>query len=220
MLAKLRAVAREMTCQFDEPPPCRSTAAVPLNAAGTTEAPVSNASDWVCVAPPAAVSPTNGARLHVTVRGRYVTVLRWDGALHCLDSVCYHAGGPLTAGDVEELPNGEACVVCPWHAYPVSLKTGEKWYRATEKAPDGKLIPAGWKSVGPRQRVHDVEDRPDGLFIRLQVAGAAVESDTWAHNNACGSRCATSGPPPKQGRSGHALASLASSRGADGKRLF
>ena len=187
--------------------------------ASTTEALVAD-SDWVCVAPPGAVSAANGARLHCTVRGRYVTILRWGGALHCLDSVCYHAGGPLTAGDIEELPNGEVCVVCPWHAYPVSLSTGEKWYRATEKGPEpGTLIPAGWKSVGPRQRVHDVEERAEGLFVRLKVAGAAVESDSWAFNDACGSRCATSGPPPKQGRSGHALA-LASSRGADGKRLF
>ena len=26
--------------------------------------------------------------------GRYVTVYNHQGRLHCLDSVCYHAGGP------------------------------------------------------------------------------------------------------------------------------
>jgi nitrite reductase/ring-hydroxylating ferredoxin subunit len=41
------------------------------------------------------------------------------------------AGGPLTAGDIEEV-DGKACVSCPWHAYKVTIETGEKLYRATE----------------------------------------------------------------------------------------
>jgi nitrite reductase/ring-hydroxylating ferredoxin subunit len=178
----------------------------------------------VRVADCSAVAPHNGARLHCCVKGRYISLLRWGGALHCLDSVCYHAGGPLTAGEIEELPNGVVCVLCPWHTYPVSIASGEKWYRATEKDADGKLVPTGWKSVGPRQRVHDVEERPvEGIFVRLRLDGAALESDSYAHNTVCGERCATSGPPPVTGRSGNVLkqsAALHSSRGADGKRLF
>jgi nitrite reductase/ring-hydroxylating ferredoxin subunit len=30
-------------------------------------------------------------------QGRYVTVLRLDGQLSCIDSVCFHAGGPLVS---------------------------------------------------------------------------------------------------------------------------
>jgi len=45
-----------------------------------------------------------------------VTVLKHDGQLYCLDSVCFHAGGPLALGDIEELPDGKACLKCPWCA--------------------------------------------------------------------------------------------------------
>lgn len=29
------------------------------------------------------------------VQGRYVSVLRLQGILHAIDSICFHAGGPL-----------------------------------------------------------------------------------------------------------------------------
>lgn len=29
------------------------------------------------------------------LQGRYVTVLRMDGMIYCIDSICFHAGGPL-----------------------------------------------------------------------------------------------------------------------------
>jgi hypothetical protein len=114
--------------------------------------------------------------------------------------------------------NGEACVLCPWHAYPVALATGEKLYRATEKNTEGKLVPAGWCSVGQRQRTHAVEERPDGLYVALSSEGA-FESDTYAHNQAAGERCATAQPPSKP-RSGAVFnRPLHSSRGGDGHAL-
>ena len=154
---------------------------------------------------------------------RFVSVLRYQGGLFCLDSVCYHAGGPLTAGDIEDC-GGEACVLCPWHAYPVSLRTGDKLYRATEKDADGRLVPAGWKSVGKRQRVHEVEERAgSGTYVRLALGGETHESDSYAHNAVCGQRCATTHGAPSQ-RSGSVLANarslaLHSSRGGDGRAL-
>lgn len=36
------------------------------------------------------------------LQGRYVTILRNDGVLTCIDSICFHAGGPL----VRRLPEG------------------------------------------------------------------------------------------------------------------
>lgn len=71
--------------------------------------------------------PLDGSRLHVTVRGRYVTIFRQRGVLSAIDSICYHAGGPLTKGplqDIEEL--GMTVVMCPWHNYPVSIDKGVK----------------------------------------------------------------------------------------------
>ncbi len=148
---------------------------------------------------------------------RFVSVIRYGSRLYCLDSVCYHAGGPLTAGDIEEC-NGEPCIICPWHAYPVALASGDKLYRATERNAEGKLVPAGWRSVGARQRTHEVKECADGLYVRLRTGGA-FESDSYAHNAACGARCTTAHKPSAP-RSGSVLnVPLHSSRGADGHAL-
>lgn len=132
-----------------------------------------------------------GDRKHVVVNGRYVSVVRGlDGRVHCLDSVCYHTGGPLLLGDIEEV-NGWECVRCPWHNYPVRLVDGAKAYKQMEAAEDGKLLPAGWKLSEHRQRVHAVEERGDGIFVRLSseervdrhaVEELECESDRWAYN--------------------------------------
>ena len=55
------------------------------------------------------------------IQGRYVSVLRLKGAIHAIDSVCFHAGGPLGIGEIEDL-NGKSCIVCPWHHYKVQCR--------------------------------------------------------------------------------------------------
>ena len=132
-----------------------------------------------------------GERAHARVGagGRFVSVLRHAGRLFAFDSVCYHAGGPLGLGDVEDV-DGRPCVACPWHHYQVALETGDKLYQALERTPDGKMVPGGWKSVGVRQRVHDVEERQgEGVFVRLQEDGG-VTSDGYAFDEVCGGRMA------------------------------
>ena len=57
---------------------------------------------------------------------------------------------------------------------------------------DKKLVPAGIESVGVRQRVHPVEERPEGIFVTLQLDGE-VESDKYAHNLHCAERAGTGG---------------------------
>mmetsp|Transcript_20002 Transcript_20002/g.65166 ORF Transcript_20002/g.65166 Transcript_20002/m.65166 type:complete len:173 (+) Transcript_20002:36-554(+) len=131
-----------------------------------------------------------GDRLHVSIEGRYVSLIRDRGELFCMDSICFHAGGPLTIGDIEDI-EGQRCVKCPWHHYYLTLKEGEKLYRATEFV-DGKLVPAGWKSVGQRHRVHAVEERADGLYVTLDPRPEGdVESDRYAFNAHCGERVAS-----------------------------
>lgn len=129
----------------------------------------------------------SGGRLHAHIEGRYVTVLQHHGNLHCLDSVCFHAGGPLALGDVEELPSGQACLKCPWHYYLIAIDTGEKWYQGTVAGPDGKLLPGPWKSVGQRQRTHKVEQRADGIYVQLNLEGQ-LASDEYSHKPECGLR--------------------------------
>ena len=68
-----------------------------------------------------------------------------EGKLHCIDAVCYHAGGPLTVGDIEEV-GGRACVRCPWHNYFVTIDTGEKLYQSLVRPADGgKMVPGKWE---------------------------------------------------------------------------
>jgi nitrite reductase/ring-hydroxylating ferredoxin subunit len=77
--------------------------------------------------------PEEGGRLHTCVEDRYITVFRSRGKLSCIDSVCHHAGGPLTDGpiqDIEEL--GITVVVCPWHRFMVSIDDGVKAFQGVD----------------------------------------------------------------------------------------
>ena len=91
--------------------------------------------------------------------------------MHCLDAVCYHAGGPLTEGDIEDF-GGVRCVTCPWHKYKVDLVTGQGLYLDLDR----KV-----KSKGIRQRAHEVEVRPgEGVFVRLSLESPPkVASDAY-----------------------------------------
>ena len=53
------------------------------------------------------------------LQGRSITFLRHKGQIHAFDSNCYHMGGPLAEGDIEELAGGHLCITCPWHKYKV-----------------------------------------------------------------------------------------------------
>ena len=64
-----------------------------------------------------------GDRFHGKVRDRYVSVIKHLEKLYCIDSVCFHMGGPLTAGDIEEI-KGNSCLICPWHKLKVCLEDG------------------------------------------------------------------------------------------------
>lgn len=56
-----------------------------------------------------------GSRIHTCIEGRYITIFKNKGKLSSIDSICHHAGGPLTLGkltDIEDL--GMTVVSCPW----------------------------------------------------------------------------------------------------------
>ena len=115
---------------------------------------------WHRVAAAANLSRSPGARLHVTVEGRYVSVIRSKAnprKLYCIDSICYHMGGPLTVGDIEDY-GGRECIVCPWHHYAVTLDDGAKMYQSLVMK-DGKMCPGDYKSINHQQRTHPVEIR-------------------------------------------------------------
>ena len=128
----------------------------------------------------------HGSKVHAEVKGRYVSVFNLRGKFYCLDAVCYHAGGPLTVGDVEDI-GGKACVVCPWHNYCVTVETGEKLYQALVRTEDGKMVAGGWDSIGVRQRTHRAFEKEGSIYVQLDEEGK-VESDKYAKDPACGKR--------------------------------
>lgn len=146
--------------------------------------------EWVKVAETGAfelLTDELDRRLHLEVAGRFVSILeREHGRLVCVDSVCFHAGGPLALGDIEDV-DGKCTLVCPWHYYHVDLGTGEKFYQSAISGDDGKLVAGAWQSVGQRQRVHQVEKRADGIYVRLNLVGH-VPSDEYAYKPECGAR--------------------------------
>ncbi len=109
--------------------------------------------------------PNEGERLHTRVEGRYVTVFRHKGKLSAIDSVCHHAGGPLTVGpisDIEEL--GVTVVSCPWHHFLVSIEDGRKAFQAVDVS-SGVPVVSGWKIGKVVQRAHSVREDSSGVSV-------------------------------------------------------
>lgn len=128
-----------------------------------------------------------------------MSVLRHRGKLYCMDSTCYHAGGPLGNGDIEDV-NGESCLVCPWHLYQVSLEDGSKFYQPLIMTADKKMVPGGWKKKENAQRVHKVEERADGIYVTLNLDGK-WDSDSYGGMSTCGGSSQASNKPVHSKRS-------------------
>lgn len=182
MLAIGRASASDMMQSGRAP--VADAPEVPLPCASSAS---SKPPDWTRVGDGTAL-PRRGDRLHAEVHGRFVSVLRGrGGALHCIDSICYHTGGPLAIGDIEEV-NGDLCIRCPWHDYDVRLEDGAKPYQSMKFDPAiKKLVPDGWKFTRNTQRTHEVVLRegaaPEGgIWVRLSTEGK-FESDQFAYND-------------------------------------
>ena len=103
--------------------------------------------------------------------------MRHRGRLHCIDSICYHAAGPLGLGDIEDIEDRPA-IICPWHMYRVTLDTGEKLYRGIEMHADGTRTPTGWQSAGVKQRVHAIVEREGKIFVVLSSSGSSGSSSS------------------------------------------
>ncbi|CEG48815.1 hypothetical protein PHYSODRAFT_505338 [Plasmopara halstedii] len=119
---------------------------------------------------------------------RSVMLLNIQGEVFCMDQACYHHGGPLVNGDIEEL-GGKTTIKCPWHAYHIAIETGEGLYKGVDmtRTPSGKLQPSSprLKSKGVKQRVHFVELRNKGQDIYVadssKILGAStLASDSYA----------------------------------------
>ncbi len=113
-------------------------------------------------------------RIHIQtpLSKRRISLISDKGQIFAMDSICYHMGGPLTLGDIEDIA-GERCIVCPWHKHPVSLKTGHKLSQGVEFI-DGRPVRTGWKP-GQRvaQRTHTVSiDKKDNVRVFVNPESA------------------------------------------------
>uniref|UniRef100_A0A3Q4BNV9 Rieske domain-containing protein n=1 Tax=Mola mola TaxID=94237 RepID=A0A3Q4BNV9_MOLML len=117
-------------------------------------------------------------RLTKLVNGcRDVLVLHHQGQLHAMDTRCYHSGGPLQSGDIEEF-NGMLCIVCPWHKYKITLAGGEGLYQAVDD-PTARPLRTHWRSKGVKQRIHKVTEVNGDLYVTLNESSEAIESDVY-----------------------------------------
>ena len=75
-----------------------------------------------------AEAPAVGQVTAAEVNGVSVCLANVDGELSALDNWCPHRGAPLAEGWLEG-----GSVVCPWHSWTFSLKTGEAEYPVHER---------------------------------------------------------------------------------------
>ena len=110
--------------------------------------------------------PAEKSRLHTHIEGRYITIFRQKEKLSVIDSVCYHAGGPLTLGvlqDIEDL-DGVTTVSCPWHKFLVSITDGSRIYQQVTVV-DGKPSVKGWTVGKVVQRAHKIIENDRGVYV-------------------------------------------------------
>jgi nitrite reductase (NADH) small subunit len=72
--------------------------------------------------------PAESQAAEITVGNRVICVANVNGAISAIDNVCVHHGGPLAQGMVD----GDK-IVCPWHGWQYSLKTGEVTHNPAAK---------------------------------------------------------------------------------------
>ncbi|NXX49390.1 RFESD protein, partial [Tricholaema leucomelas] len=111
------------------------------------------------------------------VDGREVVVFYHNGKFHALDSRCYHEGGPLPLGEIEDI-DGQACIVCPWHKFKITLETGEGLYEGINPL-EPSPTPV-WQSKGVKQRVHQVTVVNGKVYVSPPDLSISFDSDYFA----------------------------------------
>ncbi|XP_074850303.1 Rieske domain-containing protein isoform X1 [Carettochelys insculpta] len=103
-------------------------------------------------------------RITARVHDREVVVFYHGGKFYAMDRHCYHAGGPLHRGEIEDI-NGQPCIICPWHKYKITLATGEGLYQAIN--PTEPSAAPKWRSKGIKQRTHKVTIDNGSVYVTL-----------------------------------------------------
>ena len=109
---------------------------------------------------------------------RPLILVKAKNKFYALDLRCYHAGGPLSMGDIEDV-EGNLCIKCPWHAYIIKLETGEGLYYGYDPIKKKKT---GLTSKGRKQRNHKVivNKNTNKIYIVLNKEAKEFSSDQYA----------------------------------------
>jgi len=110
---------------------------------------------------------------------RTIMLVENKGVISAMDGNCYHVGGPLWNGEIEDVPDFGACVICPFHRHAITLESGESIYQEFNAK---TMKPGGMKSKGAVQRIHTVHVNGEGeIFVKLQLQEPKLRSDEFAH---------------------------------------
>ncbi len=69
-----------------------------------------------------------GSVTEVMVNGQPYAICNVDGAVHALNGVCIHRGGPLGQGQIHD-----GRIVCPFHMWEFDCATGEYDYDPSKR---------------------------------------------------------------------------------------
>ncbi|XP_013368521.1 PREDICTED: Rieske domain-containing protein [Chinchilla lanigera] len=129
----------------------------------------------VCVGREADIKKSE--RMTAVVHDREVVIFYHRGEYHAMDIRCYHSGGPLHLGEIEDF-DGRPCIVCPWHKFKITLATGEGLYQSINpKDPSAK---PKWCSKGIKQRIHTVTVENGNIYVTLSKEPFKCDSDFYA----------------------------------------
>ncbi|XP_056129611.1 Rieske domain-containing protein [Lampris incognitus] len=111
-----------------------------------------------------------------TLEGRDILIVYHQGVFYALDSYCYHKGGLLQNGDIEEI-NDKLCLICPRHKYKISLDNGEGLVKATDVKAQPPVVK--WFSRGVKQRVHTITETDGNVYVKLSEDPGWIQSDYY-----------------------------------------
>ncbi|XP_051028465.1 Rieske domain-containing protein isoform X2 [Acomys russatus] len=133
-------------------------------------------------------------RMTAVVHDREVVIFYHKGEYHAMDIRCYHSGGPLHLGEIEDF-NGQSCIVCPWHKYKITLATGEGLYQSINpKDPSAK---PKWCSKGVKQRIHAVTVDNGNIMGMRHAFESGCTATGHKHTGKGQEKAGTSPPPTK-----------------------
>ncbi|NWT02806.1 RFESD protein, partial [Mionectes macconnelli] len=123
-------------------------------------------------------------RITAKIDGREIVVFYHEGKFHALDSRCYRKTLAYIISDID----GQACIVCPWHKFKITLETGEGLYEGInplEPSPTPQ-----WQSKGVKQRTHKLTIDNGSVYVCPPDLSVSFDSDYFAEKYKAGGELA------------------------------